>query len=146
MYQLFNQISSTFIGPVQELAYGFEQFPLIFAFFLGIVGAVAPCQLTSNVSAISIYSNKLLVDNVPWLDVFLFILGKLVVFSILWIVIWLLGREVYGTLSQLLPILRKSIGPLLIVIGLFMVALFHWKKTFRTFNLLETLLRDSCIV
>ncbi|HLR52714.1 MAG TPA: sulfite exporter TauE/SafE family protein [Candidatus Avamphibacillus sp.] len=143
MYQLFNQISSTFIGPVQELAYGFEQFPLIFAFFLGIVGAVAPCQLTSNVSAITIYGNKSLVDKVPWLHVFLFILGKLVVFSILGIVIWLLGREVYGTLSQLLPILRKTIGPLLIVIGLFMVGLFHWKKTFRTFNLPANVLRES---
>lgn len=125
MFNLFNQISSTLSGPIQEFAYGFEQFPLVFAFFLGIVGAVAPCQLTSNVSAITIYGKKSLIDKVPWLHVFLFILGKVVVFSILGIVVWLLGREVYSTLSQILPILRKAIGPLLIIIGLFMVGLFH---------------------
>src|SRR5690625_3545438 len=136
MLNFFNQVSSTLIGPIQELAYGFEQFPLVFAFFLGVVGAVAPCQLTSNVSAITIYGNKSLVDKVPWLHVYLFILGKIVVFSVLGIVIWLLGREVYSTLSQILPILQKAIGPLLIVIGLFMVGLFHWSKTFRSLTFL----------
>src|SRR5690625_1368646 len=143
MFNFFNQVSSTFIGPIQELAYGFEQFPLVFAFFLGGVGAVAPCQLTSNVSAITIYGNKSLVDKVPWLHVYLFILGKIVVFSVLGIVIWLLGREVYSTLSQILPILRKAIGPLLIVIGLFMVGLFHWSKTFRIINFPATVPKES---
>src|SRR5699024_4389288 len=143
MFNFFNQISSTLSGPIQELAYGFEQFPLIFAFFLGVVGAVAPCQLTSNVSAITIYGNKSLVDKVPWLHVFLFILGKIVVFSTLGIVIWLLGREVYSTLSQLLPLLRKAIGPLLIIIGLLMIGLFHWKRTFRIINLPTNILKES---
>src|SRR5690625_5128977 len=108
MFNFFNQVSSTFIGPIQELAYGFEQFPLVFAFFLGGVGAVAPCQLTSNVSAITIYGNKSLVDKVPWLHVYLFILGKIVVFSVLGIVIWLLGNEAYSTLSQIMQIGRAS--------------------------------------
>lgn len=143
MFNLFNQISSTLIGPIQELAYGFEQFPLVFAFFLGVIGAVAPCQLTSNISAITIYGNKSLVDKVPWLHVFLFIVGKIVVFSILGIVVWLLGREVYSTLSQLLPMLRKAIGPLLIVIGLFMMGMFRFGKTFRIMNLPTSLSRES---
>src|SRR5690625_2054648 len=143
MLNFFNQVSSTLIGPIQELAYGFEQFPLVFAFFLGVVGAVAPCQLTSNVSAITIYGNKSLVDKVPWLHVYLFILGKIVVFSVLGIVIWLLGREVYSTLSQIMPIFRKMIGPLLIIIGLFMIGLFQWKKTWRIFNLPTKVFKDS---
>jgi len=42
MFNFINQVSSTFIGPIQELAYGFEQFPLVFVFFLGVVGTVAP--------------------------------------------------------------------------------------------------------
>src|SRR5690625_4671462 len=129
LYDFFNQISSTLIGPIMDIAYGLEHLPLLFAFFLGVVGAVAPCQLTSNISAITIYGNKSLVDKVPWLHVLLFILGKLVVFSVLGIIIWQLGQEANAVLSQIFPILRKAIGPLLIIIGLFMIGLFQFSKS-----------------
>src|SRR5699024_10116096 len=114
LYDFFNQISSTLIGPIMDIAYGLEHLPLLFAFFLGVVGAVAPCQLTSNISAITIYGNKSLVDKVPWLHVLFFILGKIVVYSVLGTVIWLFGKEVYSTLSQIMPILRNRMGPLFI--------------------------------
>ncbi|MBO1002924.1 cytochrome c biogenesis CcdA family protein [Pseudogracilibacillus auburnensis] len=143
MYELFNQISSTLIGPIMDIAYSLEHLPLLFAFFLGIVGAVAPCQLTSNISAITIYGNKSLVDKVPWLRVLLFILGKIVVYSVLGIIIWLLGKEVYNTLSQIMPIIRKVIGPLLIIIGLFMIGLFQWKQTWRIFNFPTKVFKDN---
>ncbi|WP_405027704.1 cytochrome c biogenesis CcdA family protein [Lentibacillus songyuanensis] len=71
----------------------------------------------------------------PWLHVFWFIFGKIVVFSILGLVIWLVGQGIYSTLAQILPILRKAIGPLLLVIGLFMLGLFRWKRTWRIFQL-----------
>ncbi|MFA1822191.1 cytochrome c biogenesis CcdA family protein [Virgibacillus oceani] len=129
MFDLFNEISRMLSGPIHELSYGFEHMPILFAFFLGLVGAVAPCQLTSNISAITIYGNKSLVDKVPWLHVLLFILGKLVVFSVLGIIIWQLGQEANAVLSQIFPILRKAIGPLLIIIGLFMIGLFQFSKS-----------------
>lgn len=128
MFNLFNQISGMLSGPVHGLAYGFEHIPLLFAFFLGVVGAVAPCQLTSNVSAITIYGNKSLIDKVPWLHVFLFILGKILVFSALGIIIWLLGKEANSSLTHLFPVVRKAIGPMLILIGLFMIGLFQFNR------------------
>src|SRR5699024_9201789 len=131
LYDFFNQISSTLIGPIMDIAYGLEHLPLLFAFFLVVVVAVAPCQLTSNICVITIYGNISLVDKVPWLDVWLFFLGKIVVYSVLDIIIWLLGKEAYSTLSQIMPVIRKAIGPLLIIIGLFMIGLFQWKKTWR---------------
>ena len=129
MFDLFNQISSMLSGPIHGLAYGYEHMPVLFAFFLGLVGAVAPCQLTSNISAITIYGNKSLVEKVPWIHILLFILGKIVVFSALGIIIWQLGEEVHSALSQMFPILRKAIGPLLIIIGLFMIGLFRFNKS-----------------
>src|SRR5699024_4122591 len=96
LYDFFNQISSTLIGSIMDIAYGLELLPLLFAVCLGVVGAVAPCQHTSNISAVTIYGNKSLVDKVPWLHVLLFVLGKVVVYSVLGIVIWLLGKEVYS--------------------------------------------------
>lgn len=143
MFDLFNQISSTLSLQLQELALGFGHLPILFAFFLGLVGAVAPCQLTSNISAITIYGNRSLVDKVPWLHVFMFILGKIVVFSIIGIVIWLLGKEVHSTLTEMFPILRKAIGPVLILIGLFMMGAFRWGKTWKLFELPFKKLKDS---
>ncbi|WP_010650489.1 cytochrome c biogenesis CcdA family protein [Oceanobacillus massiliensis] len=143
MFDLFNQISSTLSGQLQQIAYGFEHLPLLFAFFLGVIGAVAPCQLTSNISAITIYGNKSFVDKVPWLHVFLFILGKIVVFSIIGIVIWLVGQEIYSTLTQMFPILRKAIGPVLILIGMYMMGVFQWKKTWAIFEIPFNKLKDS---
>ncbi|UJL48173.1 sulfite exporter TauE/SafE family protein [Virgibacillus sp. NKC19-16] len=142
MFDLFNQISGMLSRPIHELAYGFEHMPILFTFFLGVVGAVAPCQLTSNISAITIYGNKSLVDKVPWLHVLLFILGKIVVFSALGIIIWQLGQEVHSALSQIFPVLRKAIDPLLIIFGLFMIGLFQFNKSFGMIKIPDRL-KDS---
>src|SRR5699024_10603113 len=102
-------MSQALSGPIHGIAYGFEHIPLLFAFFLGLVGAVAPCQLTSNVSAITIYGNKTIKEQIPWLHICLFILGKLVVFSLLGMLIWMLGNEVKNTLVPFFPMIRKAI-------------------------------------
>lgn len=130
MFDFFNQMSQALSGPIHGIAYGFEHIPLLFAFFLGLVGAVAPCQLTSNVSAITIYGNKTIKEQIPWLHICLFILGKLVVFSLLGMLIWMLGNEVKNTLVPFFPMIRKAIGPILIVIGLFIVGVFQFNKSF----------------
>ncbi|MFS0750909.1 cytochrome c biogenesis CcdA family protein [Oceanobacillus sp. 1P07AA] len=142
MFDLFNEIGIMLNGPLQQIAYGYEHIPLLFAFFLGLIGAVAPCQLTGNISAMTIYGNRSLVEKVPWLHVFLFVLGKVVVFSIIGLVIWLLGKEIHSTLTQMFPILRKAIGPLLILVGLFMIGLFSWRKTGKMFKI-PTKFKDS---
>ncbi|MDA3130691.1 cytochrome c biogenesis CcdA family protein [Aliibacillus thermotolerans] len=142
MFDLFNEIAIMLNGPLQQIAYGYEHIPLLFAFFLGLIGAVAPCQLTGNISAMTIYGNRSLVEKVPWLHIFLFVLGKIVVFSIIGLVIWLLGKEIHSTLTQMFPILRKAIGPLLILVGLFMIDLFSWRKTGKMFKI-PTKFKDS---
>src|SRR5699024_8139804 len=142
MFELFNEIGIMLNGPLQQIAYGYEHIPLLFAFFLGLIGAVAPCQLTGNISAMTIYGNRSLVERVPWLHIFLFVLGKIVVFSIIGLVIWLLGKEIHSTLTQMFPILRKAIGPLLILVGLFMIGLFSWRKTGKMFKI-PTKFKDS---
>lgn len=143
MFDLFNQISNIVIGPLMTLANGLKHLPLLFAFFLGLVGAVAPCQLTSNISAITIYGNKSLVDRVPWFHVWLFILGKIVVYSGLGLIIWILGKEIYALFSEVMPIIRKAIGPLLIIIGLFMLGVFSKLRHLPSFKMPITVFKDN---
>ncbi|WHX27859.1 sulfite exporter TauE/SafE family protein [Virgibacillus halodenitrificans] len=128
MFELYNQIASLFSRPLQQLAYGWEHLPILFAFFLGLVGAVAPCQLTGNISAITIYGNRSLTYKVPWLHVWVFIIGKIIVFSGLGFLIWLLGKDIHSSLTLVFPVLRKIIGPMLMLIGLFMLGIFHVRQ------------------
>src|SRR5699024_3297789 len=135
MFDLFNEIGMMLNEPLQQIAYGYEHITLLFAFFLGLIVSIAPCELICNINAMIMYVITSLIENVCCLHVFLVVLGKIVVFLIIVLVIWLLGKEVHSTLTQMFPILRKLIGPLLILVGIFMLGLFSWRKTGKMFKI-----------
>ncbi|WP_445438277.1 hypothetical protein [Brevibacillus thermoruber] len=55
-YSFINQIGVWFSRPVSNLYYGMgEQVPLIEALLLWISGEFAPCQLTGNVAAFTVF-------------------------------------------------------------------------------------------
>jgi cytochrome c-type biogenesis protein len=142
MYQFLSQISNWLSEPFLNLALGWEGIPILSAFMLGIVGAVAPCQFTGNIGAITIYGNRSLQEKIPWAHVSLFILGKIVVFSGLGFIVWLLGNEFYGKLTMIFPWIRKAIGPLLVLIGIYMVGLLKMNWSIRILKVPDHL-RDS---
>lgn len=121
MYELFSRVSSFLSGPFLKVFYNVEGIPLVAAFVLGLVGALAPCQFTGNLGAITIYGNQSLQKRIPWSEVFFFTLGKIVVFSGIGLLVWLFGKEFQQSLVLYFPWVRKIVGPLLIVIGLFMI-------------------------
>ncbi len=131
MYEIFSQVSSLLSQPFMKLAYSFESIPIVGALFLGLVGALAPCQFTGNLGAIMLYSNRTVQNKVAWSDVFWFTLGKMVVFSSLGLIVWMLGREFQDSLTLVFPWVRKVIGPVLIGIGIFMLGIFkmNWSIT-----------------
>lgn len=129
MYEIFSQISNLLSQPFLNIGRSTEGIPILSAFVLGIVGALAPCQFTGNLGAITIYVNKSVQLKLAWMEVLYFILGKIVVFSGLGILVWMIGSEVKDTLIVLFPWMRKLVGPLLIFIGLFMVGLIKLRGT-----------------
>nr|MBA5585279.1 hypothetical protein [Anaerobacillus isosaccharinicus]QOY36391.1 hypothetical protein AWH56_001460 [Anaerobacillus isosaccharinicus] len=66
MYQFFQQISHFFSEPFMNAAYGTEHIPILSALLLGIVGALAPCQFTGNLSAITLFGNHSLQKKAAW--------------------------------------------------------------------------------
>ncbi|MDR6998273.1 sulfite exporter TauE/SafE family protein [Neobacillus niacini] len=121
MYEVFNSISRVLSSPFQVLFYETKQFPLIAAFLLGLIGALAPCQLTSNISAITYYGNKSLQTKKTWMEALFFILGKIVVFSGLGMAVWLIGQEFQTAMTSFFVVFRKLIGPFIILLGLFLI-------------------------
>ncbi len=124
MYSLLSKISTTLSEPFSIFAHSFSEYPILVAIFLGIVGAVAPCQLTGNISAITYYGNRTIQNRTDWLDVLSFILGKLVVFSALGILVWLFGQTFEQSMITYFPYLRNIVGPLIIFVGLVLLGVF----------------------
>lgn len=121
MYTLLNEMSNFLNKPFMNIANNAEAIPVIGALALGLVGALAPCQISGNISAITLYGNRALQKNVHWMEILLFTLGKIVIFSALGFMFWLLGNEVKPILIQIFPWVRKTMGPLMITVGLFMI-------------------------
>ncbi|MDF1507914.1 sulfite exporter TauE/SafE family protein [Robertmurraya sp. DFI.2.37] len=121
MYELFSQLSNIFTQPFLNLTRSMEGVPVLFAFLLGIVGALAPCQFTANLGAVMVYGNKSVQKQTAWGEVIFFIIGKIVVFSMFGLVVWMLGSEFKSTLTLYFPWFRKVVGPVLIIIGLYML-------------------------
>jgi len=95
--------------------------PIVIAFVLGLVGALAPCQFTGNISAITFYGNRSLQVSRYWGDVIFFILGKIVVFSGLGLLVWVVGQNFEQQIIFIFPLFRKMMGPFLVLLGLFLL-------------------------
>lgn len=143
MYDAFNSISQLFSGPLTSLAYQTSSIPLLSAFILGVLGATAPCQFTANIGAITFYGNRSFQKGIAWSEVFFFVLGKIAVFSTLGLIVWILGQEFQQSLTKVLPLARKFFGPLIIVIGLYLLGVYRMTWNVRLGSVPERFLKKG---
>ena len=118
------------MSPLMDAANATKSVPLLFAFLLGVVGTLAPCQLTGNISAITLYGNQSLQKGHAWKHILLFISGKIIAFTTLGLLVWVLGKEIQQILTLYFPWLRKMIGPLLILMGLMLAGIIKSRNFF----------------
>ncbi|PEE72688.1 cytochrome C biosynthesis protein [Bacillus thuringiensis] len=118
------------MSPLMDAANTTKSVPLLFSFLLGIVGTLAPCQLTGNISAITLYSTQSLQKGHVWKHLLLFILGKIMAFTILGLLVWFLGKAIQQILTLYFPWLRKMMGPLLILMGLMLAGIIKARNFF----------------
>lgn len=121
MYEYLNKVSQFFSEPVYQLMDGSLTIPLFTALLLGILGSLAPCQLTGNFTAITYFGKKSVSNTTPWGQIFLFLFGKVLVFSLFGGLIWLLGKEFQSVLTTYFAYFRKSVGFINIIVGLFLL-------------------------
>jgi cytochrome c-type biogenesis protein len=124
MYEILSSISRVLSSPIVILMNETKSFPLLASFLLGVIGALAPCQLTGNISAITFYGNRSLQTKKQWLEAIFFIFGKVVVFSGLGIIVWVVGQEFQTAITEYFAAFRKLIGPLIFMLGLFLLGVF----------------------
>ncbi|MGH1284837.1 sulfite exporter TauE/SafE family protein [Bacillus toyonensis] len=132
MFSTISEWSYQLMSPLMDVANATKSIPLLFAFLLGIVGTLAPCQLTGNISAITLYGNQSLQKGHAWKHLLLFILGKIIAFTTLGLLVWFLGKEIQQILTLYFPWLRKLIGPLLIIMGVVLSGIIQGRNFFST--------------
>jgi cytochrome c-type biogenesis protein len=121
-YRLMSSISVLFSTPIRNLADAIN-LPAISVLLFGILGATAPCQLSTSIAAFAFLSRN--VDNPRNLkfQTLAYVLGRVTVYVIVGGVLVALGLQLNQINQTAIPIVvaaRKVFGPLLIIVGLFM--------------------------
>jgi len=107
-------------GIIQELSKSLN-IPVLSALLLGLLTAISPCPMATNIAAIAYVSRRVTERRYAVITGILYTLGRMLSYSILGILIIVAGLEIPGAASFLQDFGERILGPLLIVVGLLML-------------------------
>lgn len=128
--QYYNWLSGLFNSAapsLRDLASAIN-LPLVSALLFGLMGALAPCQLSTNVAALAFLSRDVSDPRRIWGQTLAFIAGKVTVYLLVGGAVVILSLQLNQINDAVVPVVviaRRALGPLLIVVGLFMLGLFR---------------------
>ena len=98
--------------------------PVLTAFLLGLITAISPCPLATNIAAIGYIGKEM--ENRKWIFIngLLYTLGRILAYTILGIVVISILREgasIFGVQKFVAKYGEMVIGPALLLIGLYML-------------------------
>ncbi|MCD6391554.1 MAG: sulfite exporter TauE/SafE family protein [Dehalococcoidia bacterium] len=97
--------------------------PVLSALLLGLITAISPCPLATNIAALGYVSRKVTERRYTVLTGALYALGRMFSYSIIGIIIIVAGLEIPGVASFLQDFGEQVLGPLLIVVGVIMLSI-----------------------
>ena len=97
--------------------------PALSALLLGLITAISPCPMATNIAAIAYVSRRVKERRYAVITGTLYTLGRMFSYSILGILIIVAGLEVPGVASFLQDFGEQVLGPLLIVVGVIMLSI-----------------------
>lgn len=97
-----------------------SSFPFITAFILGLMTAISPCPLATNITAIGFIGKDIENRDRVFYNGLVYTLGRAVSYTLLAVIIFL-GVDQFAVSGIFQRYGEKIIGPALIVIGLFML-------------------------
>ena len=94
--------------------------PVLSAFLLGIITAIAPCPMTTNIAAVAYITRQVSDRKYAVITGGLYTLGRMFTYTVIGIILVLLGAEITAISSFLQVIGSWVLGPILIAVGIFM--------------------------
>jgi len=103
-----------------------SQIPVLSAFFLGLMTAISPCPLATNITAIGFISKDIESRRKVFVNGLVYTLGRAVSYTAIGL-LFFFGASQFEFSSILQVWGEKILGPLLIIIGLFMLGIINLK-------------------
>ncbi|NOQ26883.1 MAG: sulfite exporter TauE/SafE family protein [Bacteroidales bacterium] len=97
-----------------------SQFPIISAFVLGLMTAISPCPLATNITAIAYIGKDVEDKRRVFRNGLIYTLGRAITYTLIG-VIFFFGASQFKITSFVQQWGEKLLGPILIIIGLFML-------------------------
>lgn len=94
--------------------------PLLTAFILGLMTAISPCPLATNITAVGFISKDIESKNRVFINGIVYTLGRVFSYTILAIIL-MYSADQFAMKSFFQSYGEKFIGPVMIIIGLFML-------------------------
>jgi cytochrome c-type biogenesis protein len=108
-------------------AMGTSNIPLLAAFFIGLMTAISPCPLATNITAIAYVSRRIQHSKHTIIVSLLYTLGRMATYVALASLIVWFGVNVQGIALFLQRYGERVLGPLLIIIGVIMLDIIKLK-------------------
>ncbi len=99
--------------------------PVLTALLLGLLGSTAPCQLTTNASAMALVAQRLADFKGAWKTALAYTAGKVVVYTLVGSLILGLGLQLDVATIPVAVVARKALGPLMLFIGMYLMGAFR---------------------
>ncbi|MGQ1947581.1 aromatic aminobenezylarsenical efflux permease ArsG family transporter [Geofilum sp. OHC36d9] len=103
-----------------------SQFPIFTAFILGLMTAISPCPLATNITAIGFISKDIVNQRKVFVNGLIYTLGRAISYTVIG-VLFFFGASQFEFAGFFQEWGEKILGPLLIVIGLFMLGILTLK-------------------
>lgn len=95
--------------------------PVVTALLLGLITAVAPCPMATNITAVAYITRNVTDRKYAVITGSLYTLGRMFSYSVLGILIIAAGLEIPWVSATIQDVGEKVLGPLLIAVGLLML-------------------------
>lgn len=95
------------------------------AFWLGILTSISPCPLATNVAAVSFLSKKITEAKVVFWSGLFYTAGRMLTYVVVGVIIISSLLSIPATAIFLQKYMNKALGPLLIVVGVFLLDIFR---------------------
>ncbi len=103
-----------------------SQFPILTAFILGLMTAISPCPLATNITAIGYISKDIESQRKVFVNGLVYTLGRAISYTVIGL-LFFFGASQFGFSGFFQTWGEKLLGPLLIIIGLFMLGVLNLK-------------------
>jgi sulfite exporter TauE/SafE len=103
-----------------------SQFPILTAFILGLMTSISPCPLATNITAIGFISKDIVNQRKVFVNGLVYTLGRAISYTAIGL-LFFFGASQFEFAGFFQEWGEKILGPLLIIIGLFMLGILKFK-------------------